>query len=89
MSAADKLHNARARVADLRAGPPAWAQFNAPPRAQLWYYGELCEALGSRIPEYLDQEFMAAVDEMIELTDLELETPAWEAAQGADDHSEE
>jgi (p)ppGpp synthase/HD superfamily hydrolase len=85
VSAADKLHDARAMVADLRAGPPAWAQFNASPHDQLWYYGGLYEALAGRIPEYLDRELMCAVDEMVERTDLELETAAWEAAHATHD----
>ena len=38
--------------------------------------------------EYLDQELLTAVDEMVELTDLELETTAWETAHAADDRDE-
>ena len=45
VSAADKLHNARAIVADLRAtGDRAWKRFNAPKDDILWYYGALVDA---------------------------------------------
>jgi (p)ppGpp synthase/HD superfamily hydrolase len=45
VSAADKLHNARAIVADLRAiGEQAWRRFNAPKADILWYYGAVVEA---------------------------------------------
>lgn len=44
VSASDKLHNARAIVADLQAiGPAIWARFN-PESDQLWYYRNLVEA---------------------------------------------
>src|SRR5664280_1814001 len=44
VSAADKLHNARAIVADLRAiGEKVWKRFNAPKEDVLWYYGALVE----------------------------------------------
>jgi (p)ppGpp synthase/HD superfamily hydrolase len=44
VSAADKLHNARAIVADLRAtGEKVWKRFNAPKDDVLWYYGALVE----------------------------------------------
>jgi hypothetical protein len=39
---ADKLHNARAILADYRQhGDAIWDRFQAPAQAQLWYYGEL------------------------------------------------
>jgi (p)ppGpp synthase/HD superfamily hydrolase len=44
VSAADKLHNARAIVADLRTiGEKVWKRFNAPKEDVLWYYGALVE----------------------------------------------
>ena len=46
VSAADKLHNARSILADLRAeGEAAWRRFNAGKEDQLWYYRALVEAL--------------------------------------------
>ena len=45
VSAADKLHNARAIVADLRAiGDAVWKRFNASKDEILWYYGALVGA---------------------------------------------
>ena len=45
VSAADKLHNARAIVADLRAtGADAWNRFNAPKDDILWYYTAVVDA---------------------------------------------
>jgi len=45
VSAADKLHNARAIVADLRAtGEKVWKRFNAPKDDILWYYGAVVDA---------------------------------------------
>jgi (p)ppGpp synthase/HD superfamily hydrolase len=45
VSAADKLNNARAIVADLRPiGDRVWKRFNAPKDDILWYYGALVEA---------------------------------------------
>jgi (p)ppGpp synthase/HD superfamily hydrolase len=47
VSASDKLHNARAIVADLhRHGPSLWARFN-PESDQLWYYRSLVSAFRS------------------------------------------
>jgi len=47
VAAADKLHNARAILADLEAeGDALWERFNAPKHDQLWYYRELCAAFG-------------------------------------------
>lgn len=84
VSGADKLHNARAIVADLRAEAPAWKPFNAPPLDQLWYYTSLRDTFGDRLPRHLGAEFRAAVDDIVALTNLEVETAAWrEAHPGA------
>ena len=46
VSAADKLHNARSILKDLRAeGEAAWRRFNAGREDQLWYYRTLVDAL--------------------------------------------
>jgi (p)ppGpp synthase/HD superfamily hydrolase len=46
VSAADKLHNARAILADLREhGSALWDRFNAGGDDVLWYYRSLCDAL--------------------------------------------
>ena len=45
VSAADKLHNARTMVTDLRIhGPALWSRFNAGRDETLWYLGALVEA---------------------------------------------
>jgi GTP pyrophosphokinase len=47
VSAADKLHNARTLLSDLRAGRPhedVWTRFNASPAQILWYYRALVAA---------------------------------------------
>ncbi len=45
VSAADKLHNARTMVTDLRIhGPALWERFNAGRDETLWYLGALVEA---------------------------------------------
>jgi hypothetical protein len=52
VAAADKLHNARSILADLRdSGPDMWARFNAPVDDQAWYYRELRRVLEARHPD--------------------------------------
>lgn len=54
ISAADKLHNARCTVRDLRfLGDALWSRFTAPRSDQLWYYREVARALGSAWPHAL------------------------------------
>jgi (p)ppGpp synthase/HD superfamily hydrolase len=48
VSACDKLHNARAIVADLRAGHDVFARFKAGRDGTLWYYQSLLETFSSR-----------------------------------------
>ena len=46
ISAADKLHNARAVLSDYRTmGDELWKRFNAGREDQLWYYRRLVDAL--------------------------------------------
>ena len=50
VSAADKLHNARAIHQDLLAyGDELWRRFNARPEELAWYYGALVPALRARL----------------------------------------
>lgn len=50
VSAADKLHNARAILADWRQeGDRLWSRFSGGPDDQLWYYGELCAVFSARM----------------------------------------
>ncbi|MBI3551843.1 MAG: HD domain-containing protein [Elusimicrobia bacterium] len=49
VSAADKLHNARAIVHDVRHfGKKVWRKFNARPQAILWYYESLLKVFKRR-----------------------------------------
>ena len=44
---ADKIHNARAIIGDLRNCPPDyWRRFNGGKEGTLWYYRTACDALG-------------------------------------------
>ena len=72
VSAADKLHNARAIVADLRAtGDRAWKRFNAPKDDILWYYGALVDAFRANPahPVTLVEELERVAAEMRRLAD--------------------
>jgi (p)ppGpp synthase/HD superfamily hydrolase len=65
VSGADKLHNARAILADLRLhGDALWDRFNAPRDDILWYYHALCDAFeeGGRTP--LSEELGRTVEEI-------------------------
>ncbi len=65
VSAADKLHNARSTVADLRVqGPSVWSRFSAGPRDQLWYYDALVATFRRRGPRELAAELSRVVEEM-------------------------
>ena len=47
VTAADKLHNLRSILADVRiAGPAVFARFTAGQEGTLWYYGEIAALLG-------------------------------------------
>jgi (p)ppGpp synthase/HD superfamily hydrolase len=65
VSAADKLHNARSTVADLRVhGASVWKRFHAGPVDQLWYYRSLVAIFRRRGPRHLAEELARVVDEM-------------------------
>lgn len=65
ISAADKLHNARAIVADLRThGAGMFARFNAGQAGTLWYYGALAEVFARRLPGPLARDLTDAVAQM-------------------------
>jgi (p)ppGpp synthase/HD superfamily hydrolase len=66
VSACDKLHNARAIVADLRAvGPALWDRFTqADPAAQLWYYQSLASCYQGRVPPALSDELNRTIRQM-------------------------
>lgn len=64
VSAADKLHNARAILHDLRMTadhPGFWSRFSTSPPRLGWYYGSLERALGARLAGH---DAMEMVEEM-------------------------
>jgi (p)ppGpp synthase/HD superfamily hydrolase len=65
VSAADKLHNARSILSDLREhGPSVWERFNAPADAQSWYYSEVAGILRHRHDSVLTRELGRVVGEL-------------------------
>jgi (p)ppGpp synthase/HD superfamily hydrolase len=62
VSAADKLHNARALLADYRTyGPALWHRFNASESDILWYYQALVRLFRQRGPAALAAELARVV----------------------------
>jgi (p)ppGpp synthase/HD superfamily hydrolase len=69
VSAADKVHNARSTVADLRVhGSRVWKRFHAGPDEQLWYYRSLVAIFRRHGPKRLAEELARVVGEMEVLT---------------------
>jgi GTP pyrophosphokinase len=71
VSAADKLHNARAIVHDVKHhGKAVWKRFHAAPHEILWYYQSLCaifrQRAGEVSPDFhlLVQELAGTIKEM-------------------------
>ena len=68
VSAADKLHNARAIVADLRCeGPNVWKRFKAGADDQLWYYRGIVGALKHEWSSPVLDELDRMVEDMARL----------------------
>ncbi len=69
VSAADKLHNARSVLADLRAeGDAAWRRFKAGKEDQIWYYRALVDAFrAAGGPDEIVDELERVVDEIAEM----------------------
>jgi GTP pyrophosphokinase len=73
VSLADKVHNLRTIVTDLREhGEVAWERFTAKKQGSVWYYEQLlvifaqaCE--NGKIPRSLFAEFRASIEEMRQL----------------------
>jgi (p)ppGpp synthase/HD superfamily hydrolase len=64
VSLADKVHNARAILFDLRAGHDVYSRFSAPREEQLWYYGALAAAFAELTDSPLVPELQRVVDEL-------------------------
>ena len=72
VSAADKLHNARSILADLRVHhDELWKRFNRGAREQLWYYESLRDVFVRRMPGRLADELDRTVREINRLVDAE------------------
>jgi (p)ppGpp synthase/HD superfamily hydrolase len=64
VSAADKLHNVRAMLVELRAaGPALWSRFNAEPDQQIWFHRSVADVIARRLPGPLADALSAAVDD--------------------------
>lgn len=67
ISAADKLHNARAILRDYREiGEALWPRFTGGKDGVLWYYGALAEGFRGTGPERLADELTRTVDSLME-----------------------
>ncbi len=67
VSLADKLHNARSIVADLRiSGDSVWDRFTGDPRQQAWYYSSILEIFRRRHDSPLVAELGAVVTELVD-----------------------
>jgi len=65
VSCADKLHNARAILADYRRhGEALWGRFNAGREDILWYYGELARIFTEQGPNQLATELALVVEQL-------------------------
>ena len=65
VSCADKLHNARAIVTDLRThGTGMFARFNTGRDGTLWYYAALAEVFAEMMPGPISRDLSLAVSEM-------------------------
>ena len=70
VSAADKLHNSRSILMDLRTqGEDVWTRFSGGKDGSLWYYRALADAYrrSGRIPEALLREIETTVDDICRL----------------------
>jgi hypothetical protein len=64
VSLADKLHNARAILFDLRAGHDVFARFSAGPQDQHWYYDALATAFSEVTDSPMVEELRRVIDEL-------------------------
>lgn len=65
VTAADKLHNARSILSDLRDhGPEVWSRFNAGADDESWYYGELARILPARHDGPVTRELVRVIADL-------------------------
>lgn len=71
VSLADKLHNARSILVDLRKdGEATWKKFNGGKQGTLWYYRSLVQVFQETGSDDMTEELVRAVTEMEELAGL-------------------
>ena len=69
VSCADKLHNARAILNDLRSlGDELWGRFTGGKEGTLWYYQSLADAFDDTLGNSLSAELKRTVTEIKDLT---------------------
>lgn len=69
VSCADKLHNARAILNDLRSlGDELWGRFTGGKEGTLWYYQSLADAFDDTLGNSLSEELKRTVTEIKDLT---------------------
>lgn len=70
VSAADKLHNVRSIVRDLRLnGDEVWDRFQGRRDGTLWYYEAVADALARRDRSQLTRDLLREVEELLRLAD--------------------
>jgi (p)ppGpp synthase/HD superfamily hydrolase len=65
VSLADKVHNARAILRDLRkpdVGDSIWSRFSQPREKTLWYYRSLADVFRNRLPGQLANELHEIIE---------------------------
>jgi (p)ppGpp synthase/HD superfamily hydrolase len=76
VSLADKVHNARAILRDLRkpdVGESIWSRFSQPRTDTLWYYGSLADKFRERWPGQLADELHEIVEVLRKYSTAETE----------------
>ncbi len=69
VSVADKLHNARSILSDLRRhGEAVWERFNGGREGTLWYYRQLVQVFRERCTSFLVEELDRVVSELERLS---------------------
>ncbi|MBY0280023.1 HD domain-containing protein [Candidatus Binatia bacterium] len=77
VSACDKLHNARAVLADYaKSGETLWERFNGQRNGTLWYYRSLADEIARGGPAAIADEIGRAVSELEEL--VRAADPDWQ-----------
>ena len=69
VSCADKLHNARSILSDLRSlGDELWGRFTGGKEGTLWYYQSLVDAFDDTLGNSLSEELKRTVNEINDLS---------------------